>query len=254
MMTPARVSVAAVGTFAFVLTAAPALAQEVDQALLDAGAQLYEENCALCHQPEGEGDPPTFPALSGNANLEDLPTIVGNIHQGQGNMPPFPDLDAGQIAALATYIRNSWGNSFGGAAEDEVATILTGLEVEGEQRTIWDAVYTEEQAARGEDAYTGPCNMCHGRRLNGAPDDPDMPSAPPLARIKFLQAWNGKSLATLFEFTRATMPQSNPGHMEDQEYADIIAYMLSVSEVPAGDEELPVDPQALARIVITEEP
>jgi hypothetical protein len=93
----------------------------------------------------------------------------------------------------------------------------------------------------------------HGRRLNGAPDDNDMKSTPPLARSPFLREWDGKSLATLFEYTRATMPQNNPGYMDDQNYIDIIAHMLSMSNMPAGAQELPPDPQALAQIVITPE-
>ena len=63
-------------------------------------------------------------------------------------------------------------------------------------------------------------------------------------------AWDGRTLATLFEMTRSTMPQNNPGSLSDQEYVDLIAYMLSVSQAPAGDNELPVDPAALGRIVI----
>ena len=42
-----------------------------------------------------------------------------------------------------------------------------------------------------------PCGLCHGRRLNNAPDDPDMRSAPPLARARFLREWERHSLATL---------------------------------------------------------
>lgn len=243
-----------IGGLALSFGATSAIGQEVDQALFETGEQLYQENCALCHQPEGLGDPPTFPALAGNPGLEDLPTIVGNIHLGQGNMPPFPDFGPEEIAALATYIRNAWDNDFGPASPDEVAAALVGIEVADAQALIWDAVYTEEQAARGEAAYRGPCGLCHGRALNGAPDDADMRPAPPLARAKFLRNWDGKSLATLFEFTRATMPMSNPGYMSDQQYVDIIAHMLSMTGAPAGEEELPPDPQALARIVIVQEP
>jgi uncharacterized protein (DUF849 family) len=67
----------------------------------------------------------------------------------------------------------------------------------------------------------------------GAPDDPDMRSTPPLARARFLRVWQGRSLATLFEFTRATMPEDNPDSMTEQEYVDVIAYMLIL-----GDEEV----------------
>jgi len=120
--------------------------------------------------------------------------------------------------------------------------------------SVWEGVFTEVQANRGQEVYAGACAFCHGRRLNGAPDDPDMRSTPPLARAKFLREWEGRSLAVLFEYTRATMPENNPGSMTDQEYVDVIAYMLSMSMMPAADEELRPDPQSLARSVIQRQP
>ncbi len=119
--------------------------------------------------------------------------------------------------------------------------------------SIWEGVFTEQQAIRGRDAYEGACGFCHGNRLDGAADDPDMRSAPPLARAKFLREWEGRSLAVLFEYTRTTMPEDNPGSLTDQEYADIIAYMLSVSRMPTGDDELPHESQSLARVIIQQE-
>jgi hypothetical protein len=44
------------------------------------------------------------------------------------------------------------------------------------------------------------------------------------------------------------MPTSNPGFLTDQEFIDIIAYMLAVSGAPAGEIELTADALALARI------
>ncbi len=224
----------------------PALGQSDLQAQ---GQQLYEQNCAACHMPEGTGNPPTFPALAGNQNLQDLALIVENIRQGKGNMPAFPNLTAEQIAAIATYIRNSWGNAFGEVTAEQVTATMGEAAPAGDQASIWDGVFTVEQATRGEAAYDA-CTKCHGRRLNGAADDPDLKSTPPLARAAFLREWDGRALATLFEVIRSTMPQNNPGSLSDQEYVDLIAYMLSVSQAPAGDTELPVDPAALGRIVI----
>lgn len=120
----------------------------------------------------------------------------------------------------------------------------------GQEASVRDGVYTEAQAMRGQEAYSTPCGWCHGRRLNGAPDDPDAQPTPPLARAKFLRNWDGKSLAALFVYTRETMPSNNPGSLTGQQYADIIAYMLATSGMPAGERELPTDLQALASIVI----
>lgn len=116
--------------------------------------------------------------------------------------------------------------------------------------TIRDGVFTAEQARRGQVAYTGPCDRCHGYKLDGASDDPDMLPAPPVAGPKFLREWSGRPLAALFEYVRSTMPSNNPGYLSDAEVADIVAYMLSVSGMPAGDDALPADASALAGILI----
>ena len=136
------------------------------------------------------------------------------------------------------------GVSFGaGAQTDSSATA-----------SIWDGVFTAEQASRGQAAYTGPCDRCHGYKLDGASDDPDMLPAPPVAGAKFLRKWNGRSLAALFEYLRVTMPSNNPGYLSDGEVADIVAYMLATSGTPAGTDALQADLQSLANISIAPRP
>ena len=116
--------------------------------------------------------------------------------------------------------------------------------------SIRDGVFTAEQARRGRIAYTGPCDRCHGSKLDGASDDPDMLPAPPVAGPKFLRKWNGRTLMALVEYVRTTMPSNNPGYLSDAEVADIVAYMLSSSGIPAGSEELRPGRGTLAAIVI----
>jgi mono/diheme cytochrome c family protein len=169
-------------------------------------------------------------------------------------MPPFPALRAEEISSLANFIRNAWANDFGGVATADVSAVLERLGEARPMASVWDGVFTEEQVARGQAVYEGACAICHGRRLNGAPDDPDLRSTPPLARARFVRVWEGRSLATLFEFTRATMPEDNPDSLTDQENVDVIAYMLSVGGMPAGEDELQVDPRSLARVVIGPRP
>ena len=237
------------------LIATVAVAQPVvDSVVFGQGQQLYQDHCALCHQDTGTGNLPTFPALSGNDQLGNPGRIISTIRQGTGTMPPFPDLTATEISAVATYISNAWANGFGGVTTADATAVLGGLEADGSLASVWDGVFTEIQAERGRAAYRGACGLCHGRRLNGAPDDPDMPSTPPLARARFLRNWDGRSLATLFEYTRATMPEGNPGSLTDEEYVDVIAYMLSVGGMPAGEAGLRPDPGRLARVVIEEQP
>ena len=232
--------------------AVAAIAAQVDDTeLFEQGAQLYEARCARCHGPSGDGNPPAFPALRGNDRLADAARIVQVVRRGSGNMPPFPALSAAETSSLATYVRNAWTNAFGSVTTDEAAALADTFADAGRPvASVRDGVFTEAQAARGRLAYSGGCGFCHGRRLNGAPDDPDMRSTPPLARARFVREWEGRSLATLFEYTRLTMPEDNPGSLTDEEFVDVIAYMLSVSGMPAGDDELQPDSRSLAHIVI----
>lgn len=114
--------------------------------------------------------------------------------------------------------------------------------------SIWDGVYTEDQALRAEAFYPAACGKCHGYRLDGAPDDPDMFSTPPIAGRKFLRKWDGLSVAVLFETIRRTMPANNPGWLSDAELAEIVAYMFYRSGVPPGRDELATDPAKLAAL------
>jgi mono/diheme cytochrome c family protein len=123
-------------------------------------------------------------------------------------------------------------------------------DVLAQTKSIRDGVFTTEQAVRGQIAYTGPCDRCHGYKLDGAPDDPDMLPAPPVAGPKFLRKWNGRTLTALVDYLRATMPANNPGYLPDAELVDIVAYMLSVSGMPPGGETLRPERGTLANVVI----
>jgi S-disulfanyl-L-cysteine oxidoreductase SoxD len=101
-----------------------------------------------------------------------------------------------------------------------------------ESRSVWDGVYTEEQAKRGEPVYRKECAACHGELLTGGE------SAPPLTGGAFLANWNGLTMGDLFDRIRKTMPQSAPGRLTRQQDADILAFMLSVNKFPAGKTEL----------------
>ncbi len=84
--------------------------QVIDTVLFEQGQQLYQDNCAVCHMDSGAGNPPTFPALSGNDRLGDPVRIVTHIHQGEGTMPPFPGLRVGEISSLTNYVRGAWAS------------------------------------------------------------------------------------------------------------------------------------------------
>jgi mono/diheme cytochrome c family protein len=99
------------------------LAQAADLATLKReGGPLFTGNCAVCHGQQGEGG--MGPKLVGYEFLKSSPAVIAQIFNGmeEHGMPPFRDqLKDRQIAAIATFIRNSWGNSFGIVTPDEVA-------------------------------------------------------------------------------------------------------------------------------------
>ena len=115
--------------------------------------------------------------------------------------------------------------------------------------SAWSGVYTAAQNKRGEELHADVCVMCHGRRLNGA-GQAEMPPSPAIAGDTFLRKWAGRNAAALFAIVRHTMPTDSPGTLTDQQAADAIAHMFAISGMPAGNRELPIDPKALANIVI----
>ena len=82
------------------------------QAASPAGEGLFVANCSACHQRNGQGIPQAFPALAGNALVQDDPRrIAAVLLNGRGGMPAFKaQLTDEQIAAVASYVRGAWGN------------------------------------------------------------------------------------------------------------------------------------------------
>ena len=103
-------------------------------------------------------------------------------------------------------------------------------------RSVWDGVFTKEQAKRGEEVYAQHCSSCHGHDLSGNDE------AAPLVGSAFLANWDGLTVGDLTERVRVTMPPNNPGKVSRRQIADILSYMLSFNSFPAGKTEL--DPKA----------
>lgn len=252
-------SAAAALMAALAFAAAPAKAQQGPGAksadiaaspAYEQGRQLYDAHCAVCHQPNGAGTPPDFPALAGNANLADLRHVASVVRAGRGKMLAFPQLADAEVAALATYVRNAWGNRHGAAALADIAPVLASLANPSASKvSVWNGVYTEAQNKRGEELHSAACAQCHGLRLNGAAQ-PDQPPSPAIARVAFLRKWSGQSVAALFGYIRHKMPPDAPNTLTDQQAIDSIAHMLAMSNIPAGSTELPADSKALEGIVI----
>ncbi len=111
-------------------------------------------------------------------------------------------------------------------------------------RTVWDGVYTDEQAARGATAYAARCASCHGAAMEGGE------MAPGLTGPTFLGNWDGLTVGDLFERTRTTMPLDEPGALSRAQAGEVTAAMLRANGFPAGPASLPTGTEALAPIRI----
>jgi mono/diheme cytochrome c family protein len=111
-------------------------------------------------------------------------------------------------------------------------------------KTVWDSVYTVEQAARGESAYAKGCARCHGAALTGGDQ------SPPLTGSAFLGNWNGQSLIDLQQRIKTTMPSDSIGIYDAKFVTDVLAFMLKANGFPAGQAELANDDAALKEIAI----
>jgi mono/diheme cytochrome c family protein len=97
------------------------------------------------------------------------------------------------------------------------------------RKTIWDGVFTAEQAARGKATFATTCAACHGADLNGL-------SGPALKTDVFLNHWMEGSLDALFARVKSMPP--NRANLGDSTYVDLLAFLLDANAFPAGTQEL----------------
>jgi mono/diheme cytochrome c family protein len=127
-----------------------------------------------------------------------------------------------------------------------ISTIVgSGIYATVEQtRTVWDGVYTEEQASRGQAQYLRACASCHAADLRGGS------TAPSLVEESFSFQWADATVGELFERIRRLMPSDRPNSLSSQAYRDIVAFILQANKFPTGDKELDTDLDALRQILI----
>ncbi len=109
-------------------------------------------------------------------------------------------------------------------------------------KTTWDGVYSDAQAKRGEAVYSESCAGCHGPDLAG------LDTAPALTGPDFNMDWTDLPVDDLFERVRTTMPADNVGGLTREQYADVVAFLLSKDGFPPGATELPAENAALKQI------
>jgi mono/diheme cytochrome c family protein len=117
--------------------AAPVASTKPEQKVVDAGKAIFADSCAACHQVNGEGVARMFPPLKQNANVQsaDPTSVIRVIVEGARTvatkerptpfaMPAFDwKLGDDEIAAVATYVRNAWGNQAAAVSADQVKSL-----------------------------------------------------------------------------------------------------------------------------------
>ena len=237
------------------------------------GERTFDNNCSGCHQRSGAGIPGGFPPLAGHApeifaqkggaymvrvllfGLGGAIDVNGTKYNG--NMPSWDQLKDEEIAAVLDHVLTAWSNDqhlpkdFKPILPADIAAArgeqLTTEQVyalreqgsanaaagKGAQRP---ASFTAAQAERGHLTYAHNCLDCHGSNLDNGEF-----GGPPLKGLYFARHWEATNVAALFGFMKAKMPPDRPGQLTDDDYADLIAYVLSENGYQPGDKELPPD-------------
>jgi mono/diheme cytochrome c family protein len=113
-------------------------------------------------------------------------------------------------------------------------SLLFLVAIQTSPKTVLDGVYSTAQADRGHGFYTAVCGSCHGASLQGV-------SAPPLTGTRFIERWREGTLDPLYQFIKDRMPFGRPANAKtipDNEYLDILTYILNVNGYRAGTAEL----------------
>jgi glucose dehydrogenase len=117
------------------------------------GERVYREQCAVCHGIDRAGSPPTFPSLVDVTHRLTEEKIAETIHNGNGRMPSFPNLDANRVTALVDYLRTS--------------VKPAGMEKEMHSDAAAPAPRPGQENAAGATVYQNRCGICHGEHMEG---------------------------------------------------------------------------------------
>jgi|GEM_PF-1562156 len=101
------------------------------------GQRVYLENCAGCHQADGQGIAGLYPPLVGAEWVVGAPSrlmritlhgptgpyTVKGVRYANGTMPGFARLNDGDLADMLSYVRSAWGNRAGPVRAEDIAAI-----------------------------------------------------------------------------------------------------------------------------------
>ena len=144
-----------------------------------------------------------------------------------------------RAAALALYLVAS------------VSAVRAGQAAGGAGGSVWDGVFTTDQANRGGRFFAASCAGCHGGSLQGG-------EGKPLSGPQFWTDWRESTVGELLAYISKNMPYSDDGSLAGtlpmSSYVDIVAHVLGMNGLPAGVRELTLNSSVGVQIVRKEGP
>jgi cytochrome c oxidase cbb3-type subunit 3 len=199
------------------LHAGPAAGRPVNQDAKKeaAGAQVYADNCAICHGDHREGNLPAFPPLVGVQHHMTDAQITDLVQKGKNRMPGNPALKGDDLKELLAFLNTA---DVAAAVPEAVAT---------------SAAKPSDEAAAGGALFQQNCAFCHGRDTMGGESGPD------LTRSKLALAdVNGDKIGEVVRNGRSNgdkkMPAFNFSPAEVQSLAAFIHAQQKMAEGKPG--------------------
>jgi len=101
-----------------------------------------------------------------------------------------------------------------------------------QSKTVWQGVYTQQQATRGAASFSANCARCHSTETNDE-------GRRPLVGKAFWQSFRESTVDRLLDYVSKNMPNgAAAGTLDANTYADLVAFILSRNDLPAGTAEL----------------
>jgi mono/diheme cytochrome c family protein len=112
-----------------------------------------------------------------------------------------------------------------------------------QSKTVWDGVYTEQQAARGAATFASTCSRCHSADANAGEEGRN------IAGKAFWDGFRESTVDRLLDYVSRNMPNGAGGTLSADTYADLVAFILSRNDLPSGPKELTKDSAAGVQII-----
>src|SRR6185369_11126952 len=109
--------------------------------------------------------------------------------------------------------------------------VLTSSILSAQNKTVWDGVYTQQQAERGASSFASNCARCHAATPNGE-------EGRNLVGKAFWDSFRESTVDHLLDYVSKNMPNGAGGSLNANTYADLVAFILSRNDIPSGTAEL----------------